>query len=87
MSEVLRAQLMAARASAVAMVASIDAALGAFHDRPQGAPAPKTRAWCEPHGCGCARTKRIEGMGGATPYELCLDCGCRREPATAEGGD
>lgn len=71
MSEVLRANLLAAKASALALAATIDAALSA----PEAATAPT----CAAHGCAHERTETIRGMGSTPMSALCLNCGCTVE--------
>ncbi len=68
MSDVLRAQLQALRATAAATIAAIDCALG--EDAAPDPPAPAGRC---PHD-GTDRVIVQRGMGDAPAYDFCLDC-------------
>lgn len=68
MSDVLRTQLLALRASAEAAIATIDAALGTL----DASQPPAALGRC-PHD-GTERVTRIATMGSALPVDFCLDC-------------
>lgn len=80
MSDVLRVQLLAVRASALAMQANAEALITTIDVALQTSAAPEPAAPAAAGQCAHDNVEEVRGMGGAAPKRICLDCNREVEP-------